>query len=117
MSAIQKEGLIICIPKPGKPKEHIKNWRPVSSLNVLYKIGAACIANRIKRILPKLISEDQTGFVANRYLGDNIRLIYDSICYLDMRHQSSLLLCLDFEKAFDSLDWQFLFKVLESYGF
>lgn len=117
LSATQREGLITCIPKPDKQREYIKNWRPISLLNVLYKIGAACIANRIKKILPNLICEDQTGFIANRYLGDNIRLIYDLISYLDTKHQPGLLLCLDFEKAFDSLDWKFMFKVLEAYGF
>ena len=117
MSATQREGLITCIPKPDKEKEYIKNWRPISLLNVLYKIGTSCIANRIKTVLPELISEDQTGFISNRYMGDNIRLIYDLISYLDKKNLPGLLLCLDFEKAFDSLDWGFLLKVLRTYHF
>ena len=117
MSTTQREGLITCIPKPDKEREYVKNWRPISLLNVLYKIGATCIANRIKQVLPDLISEDQTGFVSNRYMGDNIRLIYDLISYLDKNNLPGMLLCLDFEKAFDSLDWTFLFKVLRTYGF
>ena len=117
LSATQKEGLITCIPKGNKSKEYIKNWRPISLLNVIYKIGSACIANRIKKVLPQLINDDQTGFIANRYIGDNIRLIYDMIDYLNTKHLPGLLLCLDFEKAFDSLDWPFMFKVLRAYGF
>ena len=94
-----------------------KNWRPISLLNVVYKIGSTCIANRLKRVLPSLISEDQTGFMANRYIGDNIRLIYDLISYLNKENMPGLLLCLDFEKAFDSVDWRFMFKVLHAFGF
>ena len=64
-----------------------------------------------------MISEDQTGFMANRYIGDNIRLIYDLISYLNKENMPGLLLCLDFEKAFDSVDWRFMFKVLHAFGF
>ena len=62
LSSTQKEGVIICIPKGDKPKDLIKNWRPISLLNVVYKIGSTCIANCLKRVLPSLIHEDQTGF-------------------------------------------------------
>ena len=71
MSPTQKEGIIICIPKGDKPREYLKqkqNWRPISLLNVVYKIATACIAERMKKVLPTLISEDQTGFMANRYI-------------------------------------------------
>ena len=117
MSITQKEGIIVCIPKGDKPREFIKNWRPISLLNVTYKIASSCIANRIKTILPKLINEDQTGFISGRYIGDNLRLIYDLIHYLEEKNLPGLLLTLDFEKAFDSIDWSFMQKVLRSFGF
>ena len=117
LSSTQKQGLIICIPKEDKPREYIKNWRPISLLNTVYKIGSSCIANRIKTVLPLLVNEDQTGFIAKRYIGDNIRLIYDLMRYLDIKNIPGLMLSLDFEKAFDSLDWGFMFKALKSFGF
>ena len=55
--------------------------------------------------------------MANRYIGDNIRLIYDLISYLYRENKPGLLLCLDFEKAFDSVDWKFMFNVLRAFGF
>ena len=116
LSTTQKEGIIICIPKGDKPKEFIKNWRPISLLNVVYKIGSTCIANRLKNVLPSLINEDQTGFMKNRYIGDNIRLVYDLINYLQAKNKPGLLICLDFEKAFDSLSWKFMFRVLKAFG-
>ena len=117
LSSVQKEGIVTCLPKGDKPREFIKNWRPISLLNVVYKIGSTCIANRIKKVLPKLINEDQTGFISGRYIGDNIRLIYDLIAHLDGNNLPGLLLNIDFEKAFDSLDWGFMHKVLEAFGF
>ena len=117
LSNTQREGIITCIPKPDKDRDHIKNWRPISLLNVMYKIGSACIANRLKTVLPCLISADQSGFVPGRYMGENVRLIYDLIGFLDKTNTPGLLLCLDFEKAFDSLDWSFLFRVLRAFGF
>ena len=62
-----------------------------------------CIANKLKKVFPSLINEDQTG--SNRYMGDNIRLIYDLIHYLNCNNLPGLLICIDFEKAFDSVDW------------
>ena len=117
LSNTQKEGVIICIPKVDKPRNFIKNWRPISLLNIIYKIGSASIANRLKLVLPSLIHEDQTGFISGRFIGDNIRLIYDIINYLTNSNSPGLLLNLDFEKAFDSLEWSFLFKVLKAFGF
>ena len=117
MSITQREGLIVCIPKGDKPREYIKNWRPISLLNVIYKIGSSCIANRIKMVLPQLIHKDQTGFVPRRYIGDNLRLIYDLIFHLNENDIQGLLVSIDFEKAFDSVNWDYMHKVLQTFGF
>lgn len=54
LSCTQKQGIITCIPKEGKSKFHLSNWRPISLLYVIYKIGSGCIAQRIKHIFLKL---------------------------------------------------------------
>ena len=69
LSTTQKEDIITCIPKGDKPRDNIKNRRPISLLNVIYKIGSFCIASRIQRVLPSLIDGDQTGFISSRYMG------------------------------------------------
>ena len=118
MSPTQKEGIIICIHKGDKPREYLKkNWRPISLLNVVFKTATSCIAERMKKVLPTLISEDQTGFMANRYIGNNNRLIYDLINYCNTNRSIGLLLCIDFEKAFDPLSWTFMHRVLKAFGF
>jgi hypothetical protein len=117
MSITQKEGIITCLPKGDKPREFLKNWRPISLLNVTYKIGSSCIANRMKTVLADLINDDQTGFIPGRYIGDNLRCIYDIIHYLNTHNKPGLLISIDFEKAFDSIDWSFMENVLREVGF
>ena len=101
----KKEGIITCIPKDNKPRRFLTNYRPISLLNIVYKIASAGIANKIKPTLQKLIHTDQTGFICGRYLGENIRLIYDIIHYTEEVNIPGLLLLIDFEKAFDSVSW------------
>ena len=117
LSITQKEGLITCLPKGNKDKQLLKNWRPISLLNVAYKIASACIANRIKTVLPDLINEDQTGFIQGRFIGENIRKLYDLLQHTEEKKIPGLLLLIDFEKAFDSVDWTFISKTLRFLNF
>ena len=64
-----------------------------------------------------LIDRDQTGYVKNRFIGENILLISDVIESYEGKNLPGMLLFIDFEKAFDSLEWSFLFKVLEVMNF
>ena len=116
-STTQKEGVITCIPKPNKSKKYIKNWRPISLLNITYKIATGCIANRLKKILPNIIDLDQSGFISGRFTGDNIRLIYDLLFYGKQQQKKGLMLLIDFEKAFDTVAWSFIQKCFKFYNF
>ena len=117
LSITQRQGIITCIPKENKDKRFLKNWRPISLLNVTYKIASSCIANRMKSCLDRIISNDQKGFMAGRYLGENIRMIYDIISHTEREKLPGLLLLVDFEKAFDSISWVFISKVLDFLNF
>ena len=112
LSSPQKEGLITLLPKGDKPRQFLKNWRPVTLLNVLYKIASGCIANRIKRVFPNIIHSDQTGFINGRCISENTRLLYDIIHYTEKINIPGLLLLIDFEKAFNSVSWSFIKKTL-----
>ena len=81
LSVTQRLGIITLLPKGDKPKQFLKNWCPITLLNFTYILASACIAERIKNILPDLINEDQKGFMKDRYIGENIRLLYDLIFY------------------------------------
>ena len=85
-------------------------------MNSGYKIAAKAIANRLQNILPKLISSDQTGFLKGRFIGENIRSIDGLINHIAARNIPGLLMFLDFEKAFDSVEWSFIWKTLSSFN-
>lgn len=113
----QRLGIISCLPKGDKPRQFLKNWRPITLLNVLYKLISGCISYRIKSTLDLLISNTQTGFIQGRYIGENTRFIYDLMSYTEINNLPGLLMLIDFEKAFDSVSWSFLYKVLHFFGF
>ena len=77
MSVSQRRGVITLIPKDDANLVELSNWRPITLLNVDYKIASKAIASRIKNVLPSLIHSDQSGFMKERFIGQNIRLIND----------------------------------------
>ena len=117
LSLTQKQSIITCIPKGNKPREFLHNKRPISLLNVDYKILSGILAERLKNVLPEIIRQTQKGFLKNRYIGENIRLVYDIMSELNNRAKTGLILLLDFEKAFDSLEWNYIRKLLKIYNF
>ena len=112
-----KIDIITCIPKDNKTKIFLKNLRPLTLLDTVYKLASGSTANRIKTVLDLIINIDQTGFIKGRSIVENIRVIYDIMNFTDEQHIPGLLLFIDFEKAFDSLAWNFLYKALEHLNF
>ena len=86
-------------------------------LNVDQKNLSKTLAGRLKKILPKLISPGQTAYVENRFFRESGRLIADILETCDREKLEGLLLAIDIEKAFDSLEHDILIAVLEKYGF
>lgn len=117
LSAEQSRGIITLIPKPEKDSTLLENYRPITLLNTDYKIGAKAIAARLKRVLPNLISTNQTGFLQGRFIGENVRYILDLIDYSKSHNIPGFLLLVDFEKAFDKLEWSFIHRTLEFFNF
>ena len=117
LSVTQRRGIIKIIPKKDAEPYNIKNWRPITLLKTDYKIAAKATANRMKQVLPSLINYDQTGFLKGRFIGENVRLIDCIIQYAREKNIPGLLLFIDFEKAFDSLEWSFILNALKFFGF
>ena len=116
LSIDQRRGVITTVPKGNKDRTKLDNWRPISLLNVDYKIFAKVLASRLCTFLPDIIHPNQTGFVKGRYIGENIRLIDDLLVISAYRNLEGFLVALDFEKAYDKIDWLFKDRALEWFG-
>ena len=113
-------GVITLLPKPKSPRElnYIRNWRPITLLNTDYKIFTHAIKNRIILAVPNLISEAQSGFQAGRSTTDNLILMYLIVeSFNNDPTKEGLLLQIDYEKAFDSVEHEFIFSTMKKMGF
>ena len=117
MSTSQRQAIITLVEKKDKDRTYLENWRPISLINVDAKIASKVIANRIVKVLPEIIHSEQTGYVSGRYIGEAARSILDIMEFTKFRNIPGMLLFIDFEKAFNSLEWNYMLKCLELFGF
>lgn len=117
MPSSWKQATISVIPKAGKDPLSCSSFRPISVLNIDYKLFTSIMAKRLEVLLPELINTDQTGFISQRQTHDNIRRTLHIINHIKKQKRKAALVSLDAEKAFDSVSWSFLYKVLERFGF
>ena len=97
--------------------KHLKNWRPISLLNVDYKIISKAITLRLSKVLEHIIHPDQTCSVPGRSIFSNVTLLRDVLDYIQRTDEFAILISLDQEKAFDRVNRSFLLKLLQVYGF
>lgn len=117
LSVEQRRGVIVLIPKKDTNRSFIKNWRPISLLNTDYKIVTKAIATRLQSCIGQIIHPNQNGFVAKRYIGENIRTTQDIIDKVRDCNKQAFIVPLDYRKAFDSIRWSTLFRALEMFNF
>ena len=117
LSISQKQGIISLIPKKKKNTEYLKNWRPVSLLNVDYKVATKTIATRLEKVLPHIIHPSESGYIRGRFIGESICQIIDIMEFTKNRQIPGISIFLDFEKAFDSVEWEYIQKCLSSFNF
>ncbi|CAI5998775.1 unnamed protein product [Closterium sp. NIES-65] len=98
-------------------REQLGNYRSITLLNVLYKLVAKVLANRIKKVLPQVILERQYGFIPGRRLADAVSTVADVIDAAPEGDEDWLLLLVDFQKTYDSVSRDFLFTTMEKMGF
>ena len=103
LSTSQRQAVIKLIEKKDKDKKLIKNWRPISLLNVDTKLISKVLAEGLKKVPPSLISKNQTAYVKGRFISEGGRLISDILEISDKLKTKGFLMTLDIEKAFDSV--------------
>ena len=114
----QKLG-IICLHHKGKglSRDSISNWRPISLTNFDYKLIAKCMAIRMNTCLSRLVNKDQYAFIKGRQVSDLLREIDDILTYGKNKFPDSIILSLDYAKAFDSISLSAIKKALVYFGF
>ncbi|KAL9687617.1 hypothetical protein QQ045_032022 [Rhodiola kirilowii] len=113
------ETLIVLIPKV-KKVERVEDLKPISLCNVVMKFITKALANRLKEILPSIISQSQSAFISGRLITDNI-LIVDEISHFiqcaSRQKTGCMSLKFDMSKAYDRIEWNFLEKMMLTLGF
>lgn len=117
LSRSMRYGMISLIYKNKGDKSDLKNFRPISLLNVDYKILARIMSNRLKNVLPRIISPNQSCCILGKDISDTICSVRDLIDLVEMDEIDGFLLKLDQEKAFDRVGHEYLFAVLNKFGF
>ena len=110
---------IVLIPKVKNPQS-IKEFRPISLCNAIYKIISKCLVNRLRPLLDGMISPTQSAFIPGRLISDDALIAFECMHSLNMQKDGRGEFCaykLDLAKAYDRVDWKFLESMLCAYGF
>ena len=116
LSKSQRRGVISLSFKKGDILDP-RNWRPISLLNVDYKIASRTIPGRLLKVLHVVVGKDQTCGVPGLFIGENVAYLQDVVDYVSQAGVSCAILSLDQEKAFDRVDSSFMRATLSSMGF
>ena len=105
------------LPKKDKDLRFLKKWCPVSLLNTDYKILTKTLAQKLQNVIGQIVNRDQIGYIKGRFIGETIRTIHDIVYLTEEQNMNGFITLIDFEKAFDSIEWNLLFKCLKTFNF
>ena len=103
-----RTGVIVLLEKKGKDRLKIANWRPITLLNIDYKLLTKTLGVRLKKVLPFLVHKDQNGFVPGGNIFFSSHTLRDMLFYCKKENIALILLALDYTKAFDSVNFKFI---------
>jgi len=106
---------IVLIPKPGRDKQQMASYRPISLIPIESKIISKILANRLKKYICSIIHQDQTGFMPNRHIYFNLRRLFNII--YNKENVKTCVISLDAQRAFDQIEWKYMNAALKKFGF
>lgn len=95
----------------------LKNYRPISLANTDYRLLTFTLSLCLQKVIGSIVGPDQSAYIQSCFIGTNARLINDIMEYFNRFNTIGLILFLDFEKAFDTVEWTFIFETLKSFNF
>ncbi|XP_028063701.1 uncharacterized protein LOC114266942 [Camellia sinensis] len=104
------------VPKVDCP-ESIKDFRPISLISFFYKVLSKVLARIIKLVVPRIIDRVQSAFLSGRNILDGVLIANEVVNYWKKTNRNGLILKLDFENSYDTVNWNFLIQMLENFGF
>jgi hypothetical protein len=108
--------MVTLIPKVPNATD-IKAFRPICLLNVCYKIITKVLTNRLASCINNVISDFQYGFIKGKYIMDGVVSLHEIIHEVKKKKQSGVIFKVDFEKAYDKVNWNFLYHMMTKKGF
>jgi mannosylglycoprotein endo-beta-mannosidase len=108
--------MISLIPKVDEARE-MKSFRPISLINCSFKVFSKVLTLRLGKIMNRLISPQQSAFIQGRYILESVVVAHELVHSLSKSGEPGLILKLDYEKAYDRVNWDFLFEILRTRGF
>jgi len=117
LSPSQQQSVIRLILKKGKDPKKLDGWRPISLMNNDVKILSAALAARLRPLLPEVTSIEQGAFIENHVVHEGVRLVDQVIHTLESQRPAGRILAVDLRKAFDTVEHDYLWGVMDAMGF
>lgn len=112
-----REATIVLVPKPGKEPGYPESYRPISLLQVGVKILAKVLSKRLNQVILSLLHTGQAGFMPGRNTSFSLRKLFINLQAMHDNVSTRVIVTLDTAKAFDSVEWGYLWRCMEGYGF